>query len=401
MPNSQKKVIFCKKCVESSQRYIGSIAHLDQIPSDKKNEKKQRTDFSSDGICSGCLHFERKKKIDWKEREEKLLELLSKYRRKDGYYDVLVPGSGGKDSRFVTHLLKTKYNMNPLSCTWAPHMYTDVGWKNFQSWIATGVDNILTTPNGQIHRKLTKLSFKNLLHPFQPFQMGQAYLPAKTAIETGIKLVVIGDAQAEQGLGGNVHTAANSMNPALYTYKDTKDLFYGGVHFDELAKFGIKKNDMNPYLPIQEDEFYKAKIATIEIPYYVNYNQEANYYYAKQFTNFEVNPDGRTEGTYTKYKSLDDKIDGLHFYTWFIKTGRGRTTEDATLDIRNKIITREEGVALVKKYDGEFPQKYFKDILDYLSMNEDEFWETIDSFRPPYLWKKNNGTWKLQQAVWM
>ena len=31
-----------------------------------------------------------------------------------------------------------------------------------------------------------------------------------------------------------------------------------------------------------------------------------------------------------------------YYYTWFIKTGRGRTTEDAGLEIRNKIITREE-----------------------------------------------------------
>ena len=206
MPNSQKKVIFCKKCVESNQRYIGSIAHLDQKPSNQKDEKKQRTDFSSDGICSACLYYEQKKKIDWKEREKELVDLLSKYRRKDGCYDVLVPGSGGKDSRFVTHVLKTKYNMNPLSCTWAPHMYTDVGWKNFQSWIETGIDNILFTPSGQTHRKLTKLSFKNLLHPFQPFQMGQVYLPARIAIEKGIKLVVTGDQYAEQGFGGNIHT---------------------------------------------------------------------------------------------------------------------------------------------------------------------------------------------------
>ena len=86
-----------------------------------------------------------------------------------------------------------------------------------------------------------------------------------------------------------------------------------------------------------------------------------------------MNPDGRTEGTYTKYASLDDKIDGLHFYTSFIKTGRGRATDDAALEVRNKIITREEAVALVKKYDGEFPKKYYKDILDYLDMEESEF----------------------------
>ena len=30
---------------------------------------------------------------------------------------------GGKDSAFTAHVLKYKYNMNPLTVTWAPHMY--------------------------------------------------------------------------------------------------------------------------------------------------------------------------------------------------------------------------------------------------------------------------------------
>ena len=102
-----------------------------------------------------------------------------------------------------------------------------------------------------------------------------------------------------------------------------------------------------------------------------------------------------------KYSSLDDKLDNLHFYTWFIKTGRGRATEDAALEVRNEIITRDEAVALVKKYDGEFPKKYFKEILEYLDMSEKQFIEVIDSFRPDFLWKKEKKTWELKQAVWM
>ena len=113
-----------------------------------------------------------------------------------------------------------------------------------------------------------------------------------------------------------------------------------------------------------------------------------------------MNPDGRTEGTYTKYASLDDKIDGLHFYTWFIKTGRGRATDDAAIEVRNKIITRDEAVSLVKKFDGEFPKKYFKDCLNYMEISEKEFFETIEKFRPPHIWKKVNGKWVVKKTVW-
>ena len=130
------------------------------------------------------------------------------------------------------------------------------------------------------------------------------------------------------------------------------------------------------------------------------YNPQDNFYFSKQKTGFEVNPDGRTEGTYTKYSSLDDKLDGLHYYTWFIKTGRGRATEDAALEVRNKIITREEAVLLVKKFDGEFPKKYFNDCLNYMEISENKFWETIEKFRPEHLWYKTGNEWSLKSAFW-
>ena len=57
--------------------------------------------------------------------------------------------------------------MNPLTVTWAPHLYTPIGWKNFENWCHIGGhDNILFTPNGKLHRYLTRNAFHNLLHPF-------------------------------------------------------------------------------------------------------------------------------------------------------------------------------------------------------------------------------------------
>ena len=113
------------------------------------------------------------REIDWEERERELLILCDKYRSRNGNYDCLVPGSGGKDSFYASHILKYKYNMNPLTVTWAPNMYTDWGWSNFQAWIHSGMDNYLMTPNGRTHRLLTRLAVDKLLHPFQPFILGQ------------------------------------------------------------------------------------------------------------------------------------------------------------------------------------------------------------------------------------
>ena len=96
------------------------------------------------------MYYDYKKKINWDDREKELIEILDQYRSKDGYYDVLVPGSGGKDSRFVAHVLKEKYKMNPLTCTWAPHMYTDVGWRNYIQWVIQVMIIIFHKPDGKI-----------------------------------------------------------------------------------------------------------------------------------------------------------------------------------------------------------------------------------------------------------
>jgi hypothetical protein len=133
--------------------------------------------------------------------------------------------------------------------------------------------------------------------------------------------------------------------------------------------------------------------------FYVNWDPQECYYYAAENTGFQANSQ-RTEGSYSKYSSIDDKTDPFHYYTTLIKFGIGRATYDASQEIRNKKITREEGVHLVKKFDQEFPEKYFKEFLEYISMDESEFRETVDKFRSPHLWEKFGGEWKLKHTVW-
>ena len=102
--NLPEKVLFCKKCCVSNQRPSSS-------PEFKKKDANIDTVGFKDGICDACRYFEFKKTIDWNAREKELADLCDRFRKKDGSYDVIVPGSGGKDSFFVSHLLKAKYKM--------------------------------------------------------------------------------------------------------------------------------------------------------------------------------------------------------------------------------------------------------------------------------------------------
>lgn len=389
-----EKVIFCNRCVMSNQRPASSIEFKHTV-----KQKHRTLRINDDGVCDACKFAEQKENINWKLRDNELLRLLDKYRRKDGYYDCLVPGSGGKDSAFAAHVLKVKYGMHPLTVTWPPIIYTDIGWKNFRNWIDVGgFNNISFNYNGKTHALLTRLAIENLLHPFQPFILGQKNLPPKIAIQYDLPLIFFGENEAEYGnpLADN---QSSLRNKSYYSMTHLNKLYLGGVSVRELMdRYGLTRCDVNTYLPAHYKELEKAKVEVHYLGYYLKWTPQESYYYAVEHTGFQANP-VRTEGTYSKYNSLDDKIDGLHYYTTYIKFGIGRATYDASQEIRNKHLTHEEGRSLVKRFDGEFPARYFKEVMEFIGMKPEHFLELCDEFRSPHLWAKAGNEWKLRHKV--
>ena len=147
------------------------------------------------------------------------------------------------------------------------------------------------------------------------------------------------------------------------------------------------------------DQIEKNKTDIHFYSYYKFWDPQENYYYSKEHTNFSANSE-RSEGTFSKYASLDDKLDGFHFYLSAIKFGVGRCTSDTAHEIRDGKITREEGIALVKRYDGEFPQKYLKNLMEYCDITEDQVIEWIDSWRSDHIWATHRNGWKLRNPIW-
>jgi N-acetyl sugar amidotransferase len=374
--NLPEEVKFCKRCTIPNQR--------------------PRISFDKDGICSACRFAEFKQtKIDWMEREKELIELCKKFKRKDGYYDIIVPSSGGKDSAFVAHQLQYKYGLRVLTVTWAPHIYTDIGWKNFQNMIHIGgLDNVLGTPNGIIHRKLTKLSFEILGDPFQPFIYGQTNFPMQIALKYGIPLIMYGE-NGEVEYGGDMK---NAFIPTRDYKIDHKKHYFSGIAPEDLLNYGISSHDLLPYLAPSHDKLKNLGLEIHFFGYYKKWIPQEHFYYAVENTGFQANP-VRSEGTYSKYASLDDKIDGFHFYLSYAKFGIGRATSDSAHEIRDGHLTREEGVQLVRKFDGEFPIKHFKSFLEYCDIKEEYFWEVVDSWRSTHLWKKEKDKWILRHKI--
>ena len=390
-----REVCFCKKCVMSNQR-PNSVVEFKNTG----NAPKPVIAFDDEGVCAACRYAEIKAtSIDWEERERHLIALCDRFRSRTGAYDCVIPGSGGKDSAFTAHILKFKYNMNPLTVTWAPHKYTEIGWSNFQNWIHAGFDNLLCTPNGHVHRLLTRIAFETLCHPFQPFIIGQRMIGPRTAAIHQIPLIFYGENQAEYG--NNIEDNNRpTMDPAFYADRpDIDNLWLGGQPARKIMEdHGLRLSDLQLYLPVDGSRLEAIGTEYHYLGYYLRWDPQECYYYATQHTGFQANTE-RTEGSYSKYSSIDDRIDGFHYFTTLAKFGFGRATYDASQEIRNGKITREEGVALVRRYDTEFPKKYFPEILEYLGIGEDRFWEVIDKARSPHLWRKQNNDWVLRHQV--
>lgn len=388
-------IVFCRSCVMSNQRPT-SIPEFKHLP-DRRGARYLQID--QDGVCDACRHAAAKDAIDWQAREQELLQLLDKHRSKDGRYDCLVPGSGGKDSAYQAHVLKYKYGMHPLTCTWPPTLYTDYGYRNYRHWLEVGgFDNVTFKPNGRVHKLLTKLAIQNLLHPFQTFILGQKNLAPKIAVHYGINLIFYGENEAEYGnpLADN---ETSLRDKSYYTMRDLSDVYLAGVSIPELAeKYGLSVPDLMAYLPIQSTELDRTSIQVHYLGYYLKWTPQESYYYAVEHTGFQARP-FRSEGTYSKYNSIDDKIDDFHYYTAWIKFGLGRASYDASQEIRNRHLTRDEGVALVRQFDGERPERYFNEVLEYLELPVDEFFELCDRARSPHLWARDGGTWTLRHAV--
>ncbi len=407
-----KEIKFCVKCGISNQRPNSTIEFKHN-----KNSKKETINFDSNNICDACRTAEKKSsEIDWDKREFELKQLCNKFRSLNGSYDCIVPGSGGKDSFYASWVLKYKYKMNPLTVTWAPNIYTEWGKKNFDSWIHSGMDNYLITPSGRSKRLLTRLAIENLFHPFQPFIIGQKCLAPKLAVQMKIPLIFYGENEAEYG------NPIDDNNEAKRSYdyfskKSDSDLFIAGESLENLKNYyGMTNSDLNLYLPTDIKPLEDLNSEVHYLGYYLKWHPQSAYYFAVKNGGFKASPE-RTAGTYSKYNSIDDKIDDFHYFTTFIKFGIGRASYDASQEVRSGDLERDEALALIERYDGEFPERWSEEIFKYLSLDIDNFPEAskmfeqpkmdrnyfdalTNQFRSPHLWKFVDNKWLLRKTVY-
>ncbi len=367
-------VIYCKRCLMPNTR--------------------PRIGFDTEGVCNACKNADEKKKIDWAARKKEFLSIVEPYRSKKGEWDCVVPWSGGKDSSAIAYHLKFELGMNPLLVTFSPLMPTDVGWHNRQALVNLGFDHIFFNPDQRVSRHLARRFFKERGNHKVAWDAGINAIPVQVAVNYKIPLVFYAE-HGESEYGGKV---LNEESKKIRNFTEVIEHQIGDDPRNWVDDTVSAKN-LNPYLYPDAHRVQEVGVKALYFAYFFRWSMLENYQYIKTKFDFKTSPLGRTNGTFTDFDSLDDKVDNLYYYLQFIKFGFGRAVRDACRMIQNDQMTREEGLALAQKYDDEFPSEYFDEVLDFLGLSKDEFEKLIDQHRNAEIWKKEGGRWVLRHPL--
>lgn len=364
-------VLWCKKCLMPNTR--------------------PRIVFDQDGICNACRHAEKKQLTDWESRKKEFLALLDKYRSSDGGWDCVVPWSGGKDSSSIAWKLKFEFGMNPLLVTFSPMLPNEIGGHNREQMIRAGFDHLMIRPNQQVHRRLARRFFIERGNPKVAWDAGVNAVPLQVAVNYGIRMVFYAE-HGESEYGGRV------LSEDSLKWRDFTEVIEHQIGDDprNWADEQIRMSDLNPYIYPDISRINNQGIRAFYFAWFFRWSMLENWNYVRDKIDFRRADAGRTSGTFTDFDSLDDLMDSLYYYMQFIKFGFGRAVRDACRMIQNGQMSREEGLEMIHKYDGEFPEEHLDEVLEYLELGRNEFLEIVDKHRNEEVWKREGGLWILR-----
>ena len=353
-------------------------------------ETKPDLSLDENGICDACRFVDVKDTTNWDLRRKELAEIFEKFKNKDGSnYDCVIPVSGGKDSTFQAYVVKEEFGLNPLCVSYHLPEFTDLGRKNLENLKKLGVDCLEFTPNPEICKKMQKIALIEFGDAQWPEHFGIFTVPVQVAVRYNIPLIVWGEnSQAEYG--GPLKDMENK-------YLDSKWCEQYGTRVggqsnsfvgpEVMLKHGIDRKFLNPYIYPSDEEIKQVGVTGIFLGSFIRWNIKEQLKKVRDL-GFTLH-DGPSEGTFTNYENLDNKIQGIHDYFKWLKFGYGRATDNASVQIRLNCINREEAMKLVKEHEGKLPERYLDEFLKQWDMSRDEFLQITEKFTNKELFKKD------------
>lgn len=355
-------------------------------------ETRPRITFDENGVCNACRWAEEKKKIQWEARWQQLENLCDSHRSSSGNFDCLVPVSGGKDSSYVAYMLKHKMGMNPLCVSIVPGLEFEVGRENLRNFINAGYDVVTINPNPDVAKKIGRRGLEEQGQPLMSWINSVQVGVFKTAINFNIPLIMFGE-EGETEYGGS----SKLRDTPFYDTEDSIKIYLSGVDPERyLNQFDAKQ--LYWWLYPTDEEVKKAGLKIAHWSYFENWNPYEHYLIAKEFCGMKEREDASV-GTYNNFAQTDTCLFDLHTYFMYLKFGFGRCTQDVGIDIRRGALDRQQGIQLVRKFDGYFPEQYVDLYCGYYGMTRDEFFACIDKWANKDLFEKVDGVWKSRVIV--
>ena len=366
--NSSMKV--CKKCIQPDSR-PGIF-------------------FSEDGICGACIWEEEKKKIDWNSREKELQDIADWAKKTtQSNYDCIIGVSGGKDTTVQALYAKENLGLRCLLVNSEPEGITEIGRHNIENLKQKGFDVITLRPNPKVMKKLIKFDFYRNLNPIKVTEYSlwsSAYIVTE---KFGVPLIIQGE---NPGLTLGVSLTGLAKDSDALKANEQNTL---STRWEEYLDAGVTERDLFLF-HYNRDNLEKKGVRGVWLQYFMKeWSQRKNAEFALS-NGFKCRPsdfDPESIGTYVPYFQLDSDIVPVNQMFKCIKFGFGQCMDHVCYDIRDGKMSREEGIELVKKYDGKCSEYYIKKFCDYIEISTDEFWSVTEKFRGPMWTKNSDGTW--------
>ena len=356
-------------------------------------------EFDDEGVCMGCRMAEVKAAIpptEWDHRRDLLRDILERHRARDGgTYDCVIPVSGGKDSWFQAHVIKHELGFNPLLVTYNGNNWTPAGWRNMlRMKDLLGVDHVLVSPSVDVLRRLNRLGFSVMGDMNWHAHVGITTAPVRVAVQHRVPLVIWGE-HGYLDLSGQF-----SMHdfPEM-SYRDRLEHFARGYEWNFfVGREGLEAGQLNPWKYPSDEELMDLGVRGIYLGNYVHWEANEHGPMVMERYGFEISEEP-FDRTYRRMSNLDDMHEnGVHDYLKYVKFGYGRCTDHACKDIRAGLLSRDEAIELVRRYDHVKPRDLER-WLEYVGMDEEEFDRMADTFRDPRVWRREEGSW-VKDSLW-
>lgn len=349
---------------------------------------RPRISFDERGWCNACQWMEQKASMDWEPRKQELLDLLDKYRSRNGGFDCLVPVSGGKDGSYVAYQLKHVYGMNPLAVTIRPALTLEIGDRNLNNFISSGFNHIHISPDKEVMRKLNRIGFIEKGFPYYGWLTSILTSVIRTAINFNIPLIFYGE-DGEVEYGGSTET----KDKALFDINYMKSVYLEGGYEKVLEMLDdVDSSRLYFWEFPSPKEVSDRNLFFTHWGYFEPWDSYRNYLVAKKHCGLQEQDAGNS-GTFTNFAQNDQALYSLHAYLMYLKFGFGRATQDAGIEIRRGAMTREQAINLVRLYDGQYPEEFLPTYLEYYDMTQQQFDDVLERWVNKSLFAKVNGRW--------